>query len=213
MDLKKYMWQQDEIPTELGWTILVLTPKGNTNTQGIGLIDTLRKLVKDIIDNFLKLCIIFHEVLHGFCAGRGMGMAILELKLAQEMSGINKESLFLVFLDLHKAYDNFDRGYLLTTLEGYGDGPHMCGILAKFWEQQEIVTQKNGYHVPQLKSTRGTTQGGLIPPILFNTVVKNVVRNWLSMTVEEELVVHNGLGLAVGQFMGKFYADNGLVGS
>ena len=35
------MWQHGEILTELGYMILVLTPKGNTYTRGIGLLDTL----------------------------------------------------------------------------------------------------------------------------------------------------------------------------
>ena len=50
-------------------------------------------------------------------------------------------------------------------------------------------------------------------PTLFNLVVDNVVRNWLSMTVEDELVAHDGLGLMMGQCIGMFYANDGLVWS
>ena len=50
-----------------------------------------------------------HDVLHGFRAGRGMGTAILDLKLAQDISIIDQDPLFLVFLDLRKAYDIVDR--------------------------------------------------------------------------------------------------------
>ena len=32
------------------------------------------------------------------------------------------------------------------------------------------------------------------------------------MTVEGEIFSHDGLGLAVGQFMGMFYEDDSLVG-
>ena len=34
-----------EIPQELGWTVLVLIPKGTTNKFGIGLLETLLKVV------------------------------------------------------------------------------------------------------------------------------------------------------------------------
>ena len=44
-------------------------------------------------------------------------------------------------------------------------------------------------------------------------VVDNVVRSWLSISVEDKLVTHDGLGLEVGQCMGMFCTDDDLVGS
>ena len=76
-----------------------------------------------------------------------------------------------------------------------------------------MVNRKNGYHGPQFRATRGTTQGGLTSPKIFNVAVDNVVRNWLSMTVEYEAVIHDGLVHAVEMSIGVFYADNGLIGS
>ena len=38
VDIIQFMWQNGDIPRELGWTILVLTQKGNTDTRGIGLL-------------------------------------------------------------------------------------------------------------------------------------------------------------------------------
>ena len=40
-----------------------------------------------------------------------------------------------------------------------------------------------------------------------------MVRNWLALTVEDQLVAHEGMGLAVGRCLRLFYADNSLVGS
>ena len=36
-------------------------------------------------------------------------MAIMDLKLVQELASIDQDPLFLVFLDLRKAYDIVDR--------------------------------------------------------------------------------------------------------
>ena len=71
------------MPTKLGWMIFFLTPKVNTYTRGVVLLETLWKLVEEIIDNHMRASISFHGVPHGFHTGRGMGTAILELKLAQ----------------------------------------------------------------------------------------------------------------------------------
>ena len=101
-------------------------------------------------------------------------MVILELNMEQELASVDQDLMFLVFLDLQKAYNNIDRGRLLTTLEGYGSGPHMCSILEVFWNQQEVVTHQNSYHNQHFKETQGTNQGGLILPTLFNFIVNNV---------------------------------------
>ena len=48
-------------------------------------------------------------------------------------------------------------------------------------------------------------------PTLLNFIVDNVVRNWLAPMLEDKLVLHEGLGLAVGRCSGLFYADDGVV--
>lgn len=39
-----------------------------------------------------------------------------------------------------------------------------------------------------------------------------VVRHWMYMTVEDESVIHNGLGHVVMWILGVFYLDDGLLG-
>ena len=62
-------------------------------------------------------------------------------------------------------------------------------------------------------ATRGTMQGGLISPTLFNVVVDNVIRTWLAMTVEDHRMAHDGMGEDVGQRLGVLYADDCMFGS
>ena len=71
---------------------------------------------------------------------------------------------------------------------------------------------KNGYHDPQLRSTRGTTQGGLTSPKIFNVEVDNMVRHWLSIIVEDDTVIYDGMGHEVGRILGVFYMYNGIIG-
>ena len=44
----------------------------------------------------------FHDVLHGFWAGRGIGTATFESKLLQQIMAMREEFLFKVFLGLQK---------------------------------------------------------------------------------------------------------------
>ena len=81
-----------------------------------------------------------HDVLNGFHARGGTGTAILKLNMAQDLASVDQDSLFLVFLDMQKTYDNIYPGILLTMLEGYSAGLPVCRILETFWEQQEVIT-------------------------------------------------------------------------
>ena len=89
--------------------------------------------------------------------------------------------------------------HLLITLERYGAGPRMCGLLESFWDCQQVVPRQNGLRGPAFPATRGTMQGGLVSLTLFNVVIDNVIRSWLSMTVECPRVDHDGLGETVGR--------------
>ena len=87
----------------------------------------------------------------------------------------------------------------------------MYSLLAVFWDQHEVATRQNRYHLPHSKATGGNTQGGLILPNLFKLIVDNVVPNWLVLVVEDQMVTQEGLGVTVGRYMGLFYIDNGVV--
>ena len=87
------------------WNVLVLIPKGNTDTRVISLIETLWKVMEALIYNRLHTILQLHDDLHGFRSGREMGTAIIELKLAQELASIDQDPLFLVLMDLRKLYN------------------------------------------------------------------------------------------------------------
>ena len=215
VNLVTHMWNTGEIPTELTWTILVLIPKGDgSQTRGIGLNETLWKILEAIIDTRVKSVVVFHDILHGFIQRRGTGTAILEAKLAQELASLENEPLFVIFLDLRKAYDTVDRTRSLQTFEEYGMGPNMLRLLRNYWANQVIVPRQNGYHGTPFPATRGQTQGGLFAPTGFNIVVDSVIREWLNTSVDNAgNIVNAGLGFTVEERLALFYADDGYIGS
>ena len=105
LEIVQHMWCTGDIPQEFGRTILVIIPKGTTDTRGIGLLETLWKAVEVLIDNCLRASLQLHNVLNWFRSRRGTGTTIMELNIAQELSSIYQDPLFLVFLELRKAYE------------------------------------------------------------------------------------------------------------
>ena len=54
------------------------------------------------------------------------GTATLEAKLLQQLASLREEVLYVIFLDLHKAYDALERSRCLEVLDGYDVPPQSC---------------------------------------------------------------------------------------
>ena len=162
----------------LSRSILVVIPKPYGGFRGIGLLESLFKMIKVIINTLLTAAIPFHNGLHGFCKKRGYGMA-LECKLEQEKALYEGKTLFQAYLDLTKAYDTLDRDRTLNILKGNGVGPNVLRSLQNIWDRLSFVPRQGGYYSRQaIDSQWGVTQGGVLSPTLFNIINDAIVREW-----------------------------------
>ena len=109
VEIIQMAFQDGELEEEVTWQAVVLIPKGKGEYRGIGLVEVMWKVVAVILNCRLTSSITFHDVLHGFRAGRGTGTATLEAKLLQQLAAMREEVLYVIFLDLTKAYDALDR--------------------------------------------------------------------------------------------------------
>ena len=98
-------------------------------------VEVMWKVVAVILNRHLTSSITFHDFLHGFRAGSGTGTATLEAKLLQQLAAVREEVLYVIFLDLHKAYDALDRSRCVDILEGYGAGPQVRRLLHTYWRR------------------------------------------------------------------------------
>ena len=87
----------------------------------------------------------FH-ILHGFWVGRGTATDTLKSKLLQQLAAMEEEFLFVIFLDLTKAYEALDRSRCLDILEGYGVGPSARRLLTTYWCRLTMVARAGGYY-------------------------------------------------------------------
>ena len=69
------------IPEALMWTTMVLIPTVKGDYRGIGLLETIWKVCTSIVNSWLRISIVLHDVLHGFRQGRGTETEIMEAKL------------------------------------------------------------------------------------------------------------------------------------
>ena len=88
---------------------------------------------------------------------------------------MREEVLYVIFLDLTKAYDALDRSRILEILKGYGVGESVLRMLRGCWERTTMVVRAGSYYGKGLKGGRGVTQGDPLSPTIFNVVVDVVV--------------------------------------
>ena len=102
---------------------MALIPNGGGSYCSIVLVEVVCKAVVVILNIRLTDSITFHEVLHGFQECCRIGTATLEAKLLQQLAAMREEALYVIFMDLQKAYGALERERCLEILEGYGMGP------------------------------------------------------------------------------------------
>ena len=146
VDLVQMEFREGEMVEEATWHTVVLIPKGVKEYRGIGLVEVMWKFVAAILHSRLTTAITYHDFLHGFRAGRGTGTATLEAKLLQELAAMREEVLYVIFLDLTKAYDALERSRSLDILEGYGVGPLARRLLRTHWGKSTMVARAGGYY-------------------------------------------------------------------
>ena len=126
-------FREGDLAEESTWQAVVLIPKGGKYYRGIGLVEVMWKVVAVILNQHFTSSITYHDGLHGFQASRGTGTATLEAKLLQQIAAMREEVLYVIFLELPKAYDALDRSRCLDILEGYGVGPSARRLLKTYW--------------------------------------------------------------------------------
>ena len=120
--------------------------KGEDGLPSIGLVEVMWKVLAAILNCRLTASITFHKFLHGVQAGSGTGTATLEAKLLQQLAALRKEVLYVIFLDVHKAYDTLDRSRCLDILEGYNVETRSRRILQTYWKRLTMVERAGGYY-------------------------------------------------------------------
>ena len=136
---------------------MVLITKGKKYYWDIGLVEVMWKVVAEILNRRLTASITFHDFLHEFRAGRGTGTATLKAKLIQKLVALREEVLYVIFLDLHKAYDALERSRCLDILEGQGVVPRARRILHTYLRRLTMMARAGGYYRMAFQGARGVT--------------------------------------------------------
>ena len=101
------------------------------------------------------------------------------------------DSLFVLFVDLKKAYDSVPRKALWCVLEKYGVPPTMLSVIRSFHEDMTAVVRVGDNLTEDVEGLR---QGSTLAPTLFNLYFSAVVGCWRARCPQAGVTVRYRIG-------------------
>ena len=161
------------MPQEWRDALLVPIPKKGDLTQcdnwrGISLLDVVGKLFTKVVQ--VRLQRVAEEVLPdsqcGFRAGRGCADMVFCTRQLVKKAREHNTTLYLLFIDLRKAYDSVPREALWQVLRKYGVPPSLVNIIRSLHDGMKAEVTVDGAITPEIEVTNGLRQGCTIAPTL-----------------------------------------------
>ena len=142
------------------------------NHRGISLLCIAGKILTRLILNRLSKHIsnigLIPESQCGFIQGKSTTDSSFALQQLQEKCRLSNQDLFLLFIDLTKAFDTVNREGLWCILEKAGCPRHFVNIVRSFHDNMNATVREGSDKSSPFAVTSGTKQGCIIAPTLFS---------------------------------------------
>lgn len=170
-------WLRGPLPPEWKEAKVVFIPKSGkplllTNLRPISLTSCVGKLMEHVLQTrltrYLESNNLMHSCMFGFRPGLSTQDVFLQLKhhILDSPAGDTKA---ILGVDLTKAFDNVTHAAVLEGLHALGVGPRMYNYVRDFLSQRTATLTLGEHRLPGVSlGARGTPQGAVLSPILFN---------------------------------------------
>lgn len=169
------IWKEGQVPQQwIDALIIKLFKKKDPmdcgNYRGISLLAVAGKVLSNII--LFRIAGTVEEVLPesqcGFRSQRCTADMIFAIRQLQEKSKEQKMDLFMVFIDLTKAYDTVNRVLLWKLLARYGIPDRLIKIIRSMHEGMKAKLNLDVGVSEEIPINNGLRQGCVKAPVLFN---------------------------------------------
>ena len=172
------IWEEGHVPQAFrdADLIHIYKNKGDSkscdNHRGITLLCIAGKILARLLLNRLNKHIdnigLIPESQCGFRPGRGTTDMVFALRQIQEKCKLYNEDLYLLFIDLTKAFDTVNRPGLWAILELIGCPRLFVGLIRSFHDDMKVTVREGNDRSEPFQVTSGTKQGCVLAPTLFS---------------------------------------------
>ena len=161
------------------------------NWRGISLLDVVGKVFVRILQERLQVVAekILPESQCGFRKRRGCVDMIYTARQLVEKCIEHDSALFMLFVDLRKAYDSVPRSTLWQLLAKCGIPPTMLSLIRSLHDGMQAVVRSGDGTTDNISVTNGLRQGCPVAPSLFNLYFSAVMMSWRRQCPEAGLTV------------------------
>ena len=185
LQLMEKIWEEQTVVQDWKDAVVVPIPKkGNLNHcdnwRGISLLDVVGKLFGRILQERLQVLAesLLPESQCGFRKGRGCTDMIYVARQLLEKTREHDDKLYVLFVDLKKAYDSVPRPALWKVLDKCGVPPVMLKIIKSLHEGMQAAVRVNTEITRSFEVRNGLRQGCTLAPVLFNVYFAAMMNNW-----------------------------------
>lgn len=180
------IWAEEAVPQDFKDALIVhiYKNKGNRrvcdNHRGISLLSIVGKTLARIIVNRLTKTVadqVIPESQCGFRSSRGTVDMLFSARQVQEKCREQNMDLYMVFVDLTKAFDSVGREGLWKILSKAGCPPRITNIIRSFHEGMAGRVIGDNSTSESFAVTNGTKQGCVMAPLLFSIVFSAVLHD------------------------------------
>ena len=178
LDLFILIWREGKVPQDFKDASLahLYKNKGDRsccdNHRGISLLciagKILARLLLNRLDKHISKINLIPESQCGFQKDRGTADMVFALRQLQEKCKLQNQDLYLVFIDLTKAFDTVNREGLWHILEKAGCPPLFVSIIRSFHDDMKVSVKVGSDKSAPFLVTSGTKQGCVLAPLLFS---------------------------------------------
>ena len=183
-ELCNKIYDTGHIPEDLKKSTFLPIPKkakavSCSDYRTISLMSHITKVLLKVIlqRNKTKIDVEISETQSGFRKGRGTREGIFNLRTINERYLEKGKDVYVCFIDYEKAFDRVNHEKLCEVLKSTGiDGKDIRIIARLYWEQLAVVRTEKG-NSKNIKIKRGTRQGCVLSPYLFNLFTEMIFRS------------------------------------
>ncbi|KAI8516990.1 hypothetical protein Bbelb_055710 [Branchiostoma belcheri] len=187
-ELLQMFWEKGSVPQDFKDANIIHLYKNKVdrvscdNHRGISLLSAAGKVMARIVLNRITQHLLDDESQCGFRSNRGNIDMIFTLRQIQEKCREQNQNLYILFVDLTKAFDTVSREGLWCILSKLGCPSKFVSIIRSFHDGMMARVVGNGTVSDPFPITNGVKQGCVMAPTLFSLMFATMLFKALSAT-------------------------------
>ena len=191
-ELFKTIWRVGRVPQDYKDASIkhIYKNKGNRsicdNHRRISLLSIAGKILARLIFNRIIQHIvddIYPESQCGFRSGHGTIDMIFSLRQVAEKVREKSQELYIVFVDLTKAFDIVNQHALWKVLKKLGITDKILNIIISFHEGMKATVVSDGEFSDSFAVANGTKRGCILGPVLFAVLFSAMLKYAFNLAI------------------------------